>query len=272
MITRVQVGISEDITTTADSTPAQPYESTKVHQGTVRYVAGQESASTGGVSRHAVTFGGSAGGSVAETLRRVNGQQTVELIPGNAATRTDVHAAAREGLIRRNAAGQWEDAADQRAAVDALKQMDTEAPAQAHQLSPEDAAVFDQQSEAEWNALIEPIPQGAYDHAVAATIGHFVHGSDLGNIAHSFAEASGMEPAQALEFMNAGYTHYGTQVIRALAPLGIEGERMNAFVDDLARDQNRYHDAIQRLVYMRDLSGFREAAAAFNRRHPVAGA
>lgn len=271
MITRVQVGISEEVTA-ADSTPAQPHESIKVHQGTVRYGAGQESASVSGVTRHVVTFGGAPGGSVAETLRTINGQQTVELIPGNAASRTVVHAAAREGLIRRNAAGQWEDVANQQATVEALKQMDSVPPAQTPELSPEDAAVFDQQTEAEWNALIEPIPQAAYDHAVAATIAHLVHGSDLDNIAHRFAEASGIEPAEAIDYLNAGYTHYGSQVIRALAPLGIEGERMNAFVDDLARDRNRYHDAIQRLVYMRDLSGFREAAAAFNRRHPMAGA
>lgn len=266
MTIRIQLGTNEDSTSTTPSA-VQPQALTRVHEGAIRFTAGQqESGATGGVTRHVVSFAGTPGGSIAATLQTINGLQTVEMEPGNPASRTVVQAVAREGLIRRNAAGQWEDAprgipneATQSAPVQGEEVPDMRA---------EDAAIFDAQSEGEWNALIEPLPQFAYDRAVASTIGQLVAGGDLTNVVHGLAEASCIEPDQARALLEAGYSHYGKQVHKALAPLGIEGERMNAFIESLEKDQNRYHDAIQRLVYMRDLSGFRSAAVEFNRHNP----
>lgn len=275
MITRVQHGTAEHLTIAAQyaagnlgQSPARDAPSTRVHTGALRITAGDsEAANAGSVTRHAVSFGGSPGGSVAATLQNVNGRQSVELIPGNPATRTDIRSAVRDGLVQRGAGGRWEDTPGKDAAVQALQQPQ-QAPEAAPQVAPEDAAIFDPAAEAQWNADIEHIPQGAYDAAVASTIGLLVNGGNVESTARNFAEAAQMEPAEAEAILDAGYSYYGAKVTAAMAPLGISGDRLDKFIGGLEKNPGAYQDAIQRLVYSRDLSGFRTAAVEFLRHNP----
>lgn len=272
---RVQHGTAEHLNIAAQYAagnlgqgPAPDAPSTRVHTGAISITAGdQEAQSSGPVTRHFVSFGGTAGGSVAATLQNVNGRQTVELIPGNPATRTDIRSAVRDGLVERGAGGRWEDAAGKDAAVQALQEPQ-QAPEEAPQVHPEDAAIFDPAVDAQWNADIAHVPQGAYDAAVASTIGLLVNGGNLDSTARNFAEAAQMEPADAEALLDAGFSFYGNQVTAALAPLGITGDRLDAFVEGLEKNQRVYQDSVQRLVHSRDLSGFRTAAVEFLRHNP----
>ena len=275
MVTRVQHGTAEHLTIAAQYAagnlgqgPAPDAPSTRVHTGAISITAGdQEARSSGSVTRHSVSFGGTPGGSVAATLQNVNGRQTVELIPGNPATRTDIRAAVRDGLVQRGAGGRWEDASGKDAAVQAMQQPQ-QAPEEAPQIAPEDAAIFDPAVDAQWDADIASIPQGAYDSAVASTIGMLVNGGNVDSTARNLAEAAGLEPADAEALLDAGYSFYGNQVTAALAPLGIAGDRLDQFIDGLSKRQGAYQDAVQKLVYSRDLSGFRTAAVEFLRHNP----
>lgn len=246
----------------------QPAQSIRVHSGVHRYTAGDADPTSVGVTRHVVSFNGTAGGSVAETLQMVNGQQTVELVPGNPATRTQVQTALREGLIQRGIGGRWEDTSAQQPAVQALKALD-EPQAPPQQDGP-DSAMFDPQDDALWAEDIAPLPQGAYDAALASMTGIVSRGAgDMERTALALAESSGIEPGLARDYLEQGYSYYEGAVSRSLAPLGIQGERLQAFYGYCQRDQGRLQDAIQRLTHMRDLSGFRQMAGAWLAKNPA---
>lgn len=245
----------------------QPAPSTRVHQGVHRITAGDDAPTTVGVSRHVVSFSGTAGGSVADTLQNLNGTQTVELVPGQPATRTDVRTAMREGLIQRGLGGRWVDAAAAQAAVQEIKAVDAAQPVP--QDGP-DGAAFNAQDDALWAEDIAPIPQGAYDAALASMTGIASRGAgDMQRTARALAEAAGMEPELAMDYLEQGYAHYERTVARAMAPLGIGEDRLEQFYSFCQRDQGRLQDAIQRLTHMRDLSGFRAMASTWVAKNPA---
>lgn len=246
----------------------QPAPSVRVHSGVHRYTAGDSDPTSVGVTRHVMSFSGNAGGSVADTLQMVNGQQTVELVPGNPATRTQVQTAMREGLIQRGIGGRWEDTSAQQPAVQALKALD-EPPAMPQQDGP-DSAMFDPQDDALWAEDIAPLPQGAYDAALASMTGIVSRGAgDMERTALALAESSGIEPELARDYLEQGYSYYEGAVSRSLAPLGIQGERLQEFYSYCQRDQGRLQDAIQKLTHMRDLSGFRLMAGTWLAKNPA---
>src|SRR5262245_60623219 len=154
--------------------PQQPqWEAARVYTGTVRQQVGGSGSEDLGVTRHAATTDGVQGGSVLSTLRTEGPRRSVELVPGLPASRTDVQTALREGLLCVNAAGQLEDASNQQQLV----QRSQETPKQESTLGDPGREAFTPQADADYAALIEPIPQGAYDAAAARMTGHLAHGS-----------------------------------------------------------------------------------------------
>ena len=65
-VTRIQYGIPPAANAPAQSVP----ESTRVCGGTVRFTNGDVAATETGAARHAVSFDGTAGGSVLATMQR----------------------------------------------------------------------------------------------------------------------------------------------------------------------------------------------------------
>lgn len=245
----------------------RPAPSTRVHEGVHRITAGDDAPTTVGVARHVMTFSGTAGGSVADTLQTLNGTQTVELVPGQPATRTDVRTAMREGLIQRGAGGRWVDAAAAQAAVQDLKAVDTPEPAP--QDGP-DAGAFSAHDDALWAEDIAPIPQGAYDAALASMTGIASRGAgDMKRTALALAEAAGMEPELAMDYLEQGHAYYERTVARSVAPLGIGEDRLQDFYSHCQRDQGRLQDAIQKLTHGRDLSGFKAMAGVWLAKNPA---
>ena len=90
--------------------PAPSLPSSRVYGGIHRSTVtegGLSLEATGGTARHVVSYEGTPGGSVLATLDAHGRSQSVELIPGNPASRTSVEVALREGVLRRNGSASW---------------------------------------------------------------------------------------------------------------------------------------------------------------------
>lgn len=247
-VTRVSVGRQPE----EQSSPmTQEWQPTRVHSGAVRFDPRTGVAeSTGGVTRHTVTFDGVQGGSVASTLRRDGTSRTVELIPGNPASRTDVRSAQRAGLIELDASGNWRDTADRVGNVQRLAEETGQAPQQPQEPQQATNEAFSVEEMQEWGRVIDPIPQSSYDAAVARAIDVAVTGKadGMARIASALASTAGMDAGQASEVIQAGLAIYQRAADRALGRIGLAGEDLQSFYSHVRSDPAMLRNAVQQLV------------------------
>ena len=262
----------EDLTFNT-ATPAAEHPSTitsRVYGGAIRHTAGQEGAETVAYGRHAEPIVGTAGASVASTLQdRFGASASVELEPGNPASRTFVNVARSLGLIRQDEAGNWVDSAPATEQAKALDQQLNPEPPQQHQEEGA-AGVMDVEAFEAYAAAIAPLPQHAVDVAQAHAVTGVFEGQSLEDVAaevgHRLASDSGlgMEPAQASEVVCQGVALYETTVARVAAAEGVGETMKEAFYASL-RESNQagLRDALSKLVYSGDASGFRDLARTY---------
>lgn len=240
-----------------------PRESARVHSGALVYSDG---ASGAGLiershARHVHSTAGTRGDAITATLNSSWGPAaTVELEPGNPASRTDVATAVRLGLIRPRLGGGYEDVANQAEAREA-------ALAEPQEVPQEDpgAGLFSAAEDHAYAQLIDPLPQHAYDGALASMVAAVAHGKGTEDAAAAqLSEAAGIEPTQAAEMVAAAHAHYSRVVARALAPLGLTGDHLAAaYVHMQTKEPARLQDAIQRLTHGRDVGGFKVLAQSY---------
>jgi hypothetical protein len=260
-LTRVTFGRSS-----SEAAPSQAAPSARVHGEVTRFNFGGEAAeTTSKTATYAHSTAGVTGGSVLSTLDRQGTAQTVELIPGVPSSRTTVAAALRDGLLVRDAAGNLQDAPDVQQKVEAMQQGPEQK--QPQEADP-GAGVFDATDDADWNAAIEPLPQPAYDAAVAGGISAVLGSGDLEQTAKALAANAGIEPELARQYVDEGSQMYQRVVDRSLAPLGLEGDRLQEAYAFMRESPQRLQDAIQRLVHTRDPGGFKELALDFRVARP----
>lgn len=84
------------------------HEAARVHQGPTRFNMGYGEVTQSSVTKYTVGQDRDTS-SVAATLQRLNGADTVELIPGNSASRTHIRQAIADGLIEPAGPGLWRD-------------------------------------------------------------------------------------------------------------------------------------------------------------------
>jgi hypothetical protein len=242
-------------------------ESTRVHNGSLSFQTGTD---TGPVHRsqasYIVTHDGTSGGSVMDTLRRDSNGPSVELIPGNPASRTVLAQALKAGLVEEFAPGQYRDAQDQQARVG---QQQGDPPQDEKAQEDPGAGVFNAEDDREWATAIEPLPQHSFDSAMASGVAVVAHGQGtFEDTAKSLAKSSGMEVDEALAYVSEGYAMYERAVARGLGPLGLCGERLQAFYDSTRENPERLQDALQRVLHGRDVGGFKEMAIAWVVKNP----
>jgi hypothetical protein len=240
-----------------------PAPSFRVISGATIHNTGADAAPHEASSGHyQVTHEGAAGGSVLATRQRVMGADTVELIPGTPGSRTNISAALKAGLIEEFAPGQYREAAA-RSAQEAAEE------AQPEPQQDPGAGVFDAEDDQLWAEDIAPLPQPAYDAAVASGIAAIAHGQgSFEQTAKALSSNAGIEPALAQEYVEQGAAMYERAVARGLEPLGLTGARLQQFYDATREDPKALQDALQRLLHMRDVSGFRDMAIAWQTRNP----
>ena len=197
---------------------------------------------------------------VMSSLKRVNGQDTVELEPGNPASRTLLSTAARMGLVRDGAGFQDVSSLGKPEGQAAPDLEAIKAPLtipQTPALPP--AEHFD---EAEWKAFegdIESLPQVAYDTTVAVATVACLDGTSLDAAASRLARETGMEPARAAQYVEASVGMFTDTVTRAVAAEGVAPENVDAFYA-WCRGQRGLQNAISSLTASRDVKPFQSMA------------
>jgi hypothetical protein len=203
---------------------------------------------------------GTAGRGVMATLRnnfgaqRIDSSSTVE-IDG---MRTSLKNAADLGYIREVSPGHYEDVA-------APSSTDKQAPNEQAGQAPE---LFDTQTEADWNADIEPLPQEAYDSAIAGAAAAVIDPTDASweKLATTLAQNANLPPALAAEYLDAGYGVFEGQVAKMAEGLGIDGTEKERFYDWVRNNKpQELTRAVQELTTVRRLDTFRALAADYKR-------
>lgn len=264
-VTRVTIGAPAP---QAASQQAAPYETNRVASGVTRLTMGGEGAPgelvQSGVTRHN-TYHDRNTSTVAATLQRVNGQDTVELIPGVAGSRTNVKTAINDGLIIPTGNGQYLDRGMGTNA--ATTTAAPEAPAEAAPVAPVDygLGVFDPSEDEDWNAAIEPLPQHSYDSASSSITAAILSGSNnLERAAQQLAESAAISPGLAEQYVTEGYLMHEAIVTREAAAQGVADKE--AFYSWLRSNKsNALHSAIQSLTVTRNVQPFRNLAIEFGR-------
>jgi hypothetical protein len=245
-------GYSASVT---DHLPQGP--TSRVVTGPVRYTVGDAAAhESGGVARYSSGSPDPAAAGIAASLSSTYGPATVD-IPNLGRTRVEV--AERMGLIKRDASGQWADVAPAQVA-EATKAL--QAPQESEQEKEQDAAgVFDAQDDADWAADIAPLPQHAFETGIASTIAVLANGTgSIEATSRAIAEASGIEPALAREYVTQGIAMYERAADRALMPLLGTADRISQFREYLDQHPSAMRDALTELVYRRSPARLQEMA------------
>ncbi len=256
----------EGATSPSTAEPTAPSDSIRIGG-----IVTRTDASTGQVVQQgcsSMQFGhdsGTAGGSVAATLRTSTGNPSVELIPGNPASRTSVQVAMREGLIRQDPlTGQWLDAVPF-VAPEAAEEQPGQTTEQDQQDDRRDdgAAAFDPEDQSLWAQDIEPLPQGTYDAAVGRAISVAVGTGDPARLVTELAQGAGISPELAQDYVTQGVAMYERVAERALAPILATPELRSEFRESFRKDPGRAADALRYMVQGGDTRPLLDLARAF---------
>lgn len=202
--------------------------------------------------------------SVMATLQRVNGKDTVELVPGVAGSRTFIRQALADGLIEPVGQGQYRDKGAAPEAAEGSPETQPEAGLEEASSDPGEG-VFDPQEDADWNAAIEPLPQSAYDVTAASVTVAVLSGADnLDRAAANLAEQAGIPPALAAQYVREGHDMYERLVATEASAAGVQDKA--GFYGWLRESKGRaLQSAIQSLTMGRDMTQFRVLANEYVR-------
>lgn len=246
-----------------------PHEVARVHQGPIRFNMGHGEVNQSGVIKYTVGQDRDTS-SVAATLQRVNGADTVELIPGNTASRTHIRQAIADGLIEPAGPGLWRDKqAATRSEVTASPAAAASEMAPKESLVDPGAGVFSPEEDALWAEDIEPLPQYAYDAAASSVTIAVLSGAEtLDKAAMTLAELAAISPELASEYVEHGYAMHERIVAREVATMGIDDAQKPEFYSWLRNNKGRaLQGAIQSLAMGRDITPFKTLALEFKRHH-----
>jgi hypothetical protein len=238
---------------------------------TLTHRGGQTEMSASGTTRYQHSSGGTAGGSIMATLSATHGPATVELEPGNPASRTVLQTAVREGLIKSDGRGGWQDVTNDHGQQRTIATVATEAAQQAQQIEAQQAreqrqateGVFVPEEDAQWQAEMADVPDPAFRSTMALVTNAVVLGQSLDAAAARLSQETGMDPDAAMQKV---ITAGGLQqriVDRALGKLGLEGEALEAFYTEATNEPARLQNAIHHLMHARDVRPFQQMGREF---------
>lgn len=254
----------------------------RVYSGAIRHTAGQDDEVTGtGVTRYTHSTAGIPGGGILASLSSTYGRPSVEIEPGNPASRTDVRTAERMGLIKADGRGGWEDVrgtdGTQRthSTVEAEKQqlLHQQDTLQQQATHSDTEGVFSESEDEHWRTTVGAVPEHVFRPVLASMTNAVVLGEDFDTATRRLVQDSGMEPDQAAGVVNTAAQLQQNIVDRALEKVGLSGEALEAFYVAARNDPRRLGNALQYLMHGRDVSHFqqwgREFAATRERRATV---
>jgi hypothetical protein len=235
------------------------HESTKVGNQSFRMTGGQVQST--GVARYVV--GQDKPVSIMATAQRSSAGLSVETRPGDPSSRTLIQSALRDGLVRRNSAGDYEDLRPQSALP--AGEPGATAP-EAEELAAEEQAFayLDKAHLEEWNEMIEPISQPAYDGAVAAALSSITAGDgSMDKAVQRLVAETGMDPVQASELAETGSAMYRENLTRDLTSTGLISRAEAEPFYDWCREHRRLDEALSTFMLAGQTSVFRALAQEF---------
>lgn len=256
-ITRMAIGQPEA------APAAVPYEANKVSQGTARLNMGHGEVTQAGVTRYQAGQDRPTG-SVMATRQNVNGHDTIELEPGNPASRTHLKAALAAGLVEPVGSGEYRD----KGTPEGTTGPAADAPADGLEDAPADPGkgVFSPEEDKDWAADIEPLPQHAYDAAVASvTVALLSGASSPEKAAQNLAEQAAIPMELAMQYVDAGYAMHERIVAREVASLGVT-DKESFYTWARESKSKALQNAIQQLTLARNVTPFRHLALEFKSR------
>jgi hypothetical protein len=253
-MTRITHGAPSQATA---SPVAVQHEASRVSQGPIRLDMHTGQMTQHGVAKYTVGQDRDTS-SVSATLQRVNGQDTVELIPGLPASRTNIKQAIADGLIEPVGPGLWRDKGTSGASTGpaaAAAAANPAAAAAGTQQADAGAGVFDPEDDAAWNADIEPLSQSGYDTALAGSTVAILSGADgLDKVAERLAESEGMSIEQAQQYTEGGYGMYEGIVAREVTKAGLDPAEKESFYAWVREHKGKaLQNALQELTMARNV-------------------
>lgn len=260
-------------TNTGPSIPCEPTVD-RVHTGVIR------DDGSGGLVRDASGVE-TKGRGVMATLRnnagglKIDSSSTVEVAPG---MRTSLRVAAQLGVIKEVAPGLFVDVETAagagggggggRGGTEMLDASEESEGGEGNGHPSHAPELFDAQDEADFAADIEPLPQHAYDSALAGAA-LAVNNPEEGwqKVAESLARDAGIEPELAEEYVGTAYSLFEGQVARLALAEGLnENEKLAFYEWAQAHKASDLRRAVQTLTVQRRLDGFRGLLSAFKQR------
>jgi hypothetical protein len=204
--------------------------------------------------------------SIMGSLKSMGGQKTVELEPGNPASRTLLSSAVKDGLVVETAPGVF---VDRSLFGGAGNQEGSSGNVEAPEGAPEESplGVYDEAELDIWNQEVASIPQHSYDKAVAGVTAALAEAAPerLEGVISSLASSTGMEPEQAREFVETGIEWYAETIARDLVKsVGITRAQVEGLWDQFrTQGHPRLAEAIQEVAITGQANVFREVAKEF---------
>lgn len=240
----------------------QDFVGTRVHTGTTRF-GGIGVAESVAFASHQTPITGTVKGSVVATLQS-GSRASVELTPGDPTSRTLVAVAEREGLIRLNDAGRWEDI--QKLATDPAVAQAPQGIDESDQTTDAEASMgaFCPALAADWAADIADLPQGAFDSAQSSMIGVIALGSgSLEDTAMSLARnVPGMSPELAREHIDGGLFVHQQAADKAMSQI-VGAHELEAMYEAFRNDPQKLMPAVQALTLAHDLRPLKALAVTW---------
>lgn len=248
---RASVRSSADLQET-QATPNDPY---KVHTGVVRDDgSGQLVQSNGQYATAPGSVLGTARSNLGPTSRIGGSDCSMELEPGNPASRAHFSVALRMGLIKETSPGHFEDTQQ---APQGAQEAPQETPGYVPELAPPE-------EEAAFAEVIAPVRQDSYDTAAAmATLA--VNADTMGaweDISDRLAQSEGIDSKVADAMVEQAHDFFTAQVTRAVATVGVSDPE--PFYDWLRESKSKeLTAATQALLGQRSTSAFKELAVQY---------
>lgn len=265
---------NEDLSFNTAPSEAETHQPlSRVYTGAIRHTVGTDEAQQHASGRYSAPISGSKGDSVMATLSKWGTSPSVEMQPGNPASRTTLEVAASMGLIRKDEAGNWVDAASAAEQASAFERTTLQEPPEQEQQP--DSVEVDRNLKIAFDDAIAPLPQRAFDvaqaHAVAGVLERQPLSQLIAEVGTRLAtDVGGMEPEQGAEVVQRGYSLYEGAVARIAEAEGIPATDKPAFYKALREGPSgRLQDALQRLIYSGDAGGFRELAREYSNANPT---
>lgn len=255
-VTRVQFGAPEPET----QSPLQAdHQSTRVGNESLRFGGGQVQST--GVTRY-VAGSDAPTHSVMATARQDRNGLSVELVPGQPASRTTIATALREGLVRETSPGYFEDIRPLSAPAEGEPGQGAEPVKEPTSDQPFSYIAADHMEE--WQEMVDPISQPAYDGTVAAAMASIARGdAGLDNAVQRLVQESGMDPAQAEELVETGLVMHRENLTRDLAGTGLISRDEAEEFYDWCREHRRLPEALSALLLAGQTGVFRSLCREF---------